>query len=160
MRRRAQPPNVPPVYDWQTTDQEEIDRRKLRAEEGRYRVENLEPHHAVHASFRVSGRESAYVVEVRDASKREAVCECVDFRVNGLGTCKHAEAVWLHLYRRQKAALRAAFKAGSDRWDVVPDRTAFGLTAEVTLGKPSEAERSSGGDILENRGQRGATDPA
>jgi superfamily II DNA or RNA helicase len=46
----------------------------------------------------------------------------VDFRVNGLGTCKHIEAVWLHLERRARGAFRNAQRQGADRIEIVPDR--------------------------------------
>ena len=46
---------------------------------------------------------------------------CVDFRINGLGTCKHTEAVLLHLERRFKRLFQAAAKRASTRVDLVPD---------------------------------------
>ncbi len=40
-----------------------------------------------------SASERRYEVEVRDSAHRVNTCTCADFRVNGLGTCKHVEAV-------------------------------------------------------------------
>src|SRR5207248_5097158 len=48
-------------------------------------------------------------------------CECVDFRINGLGTCKHVEAVLLHLQGRFKRLFEAAAKNGTSRLDLTPD---------------------------------------
>ena len=48
-------------------------------------------------------------------------CECVDFRINGLGTCKHVEAVLLQLECRFRRRFRLAARLGSDRIDLVPD---------------------------------------
>src|SRR5208282_1540310 len=48
-------------------------------------------------------------------------CECVDFRSNGLGTCKHVEAVLMHLEGRFKRLFRAAAGNGSGRLDGLPE---------------------------------------
>ena len=45
----------------------------------------------------------------------------MDFRINGLGTCKHVEAVLLHLQARFKRLFRAAEANGTPRLDVLPD---------------------------------------
>ncbi len=114
--------SAPAAHDWRTTDQDEVVRRQIRAKEGRFRIVNTDPRHAIHSTFHVhSGEDRRYSVELRDATQREAVCSCVDFRVNGLGTCKHFEAVWLYLERRERSALRAAREQGSDRFEVMPD---------------------------------------
>jgi superfamily II DNA or RNA helicase len=62
-----------------------------------------------------------YSVEVRDLEGRQLACDCVDFRINGLGTCKHVEAVLLHLEARFRRLFAAAFREGSSRIDVAPD---------------------------------------
>ena len=63
-------------------------------------------------------------VEVRDLRGRQFHCDCVDFRINGLGTCKHVEAVLLQLERRFKKLFQAAARQGTNRVDIVPDRVA------------------------------------
>jgi len=93
MRRRnaKKPQKVPAVHDWRTTDQDEIARRQLRAREAGFRIVNTDPRHPVHSTFHVhSGEDRRYGVEVRNAATREVYCSCVDFRVNGLVTCKHS----------------------------------------------------------------------
>ena len=62
-----------------------------------------------------------YSVEIRELRQRHFACECVDFRINGLGTCKHVEAVLLHLEARFKRLFQGAARSGTSRLDVVPD---------------------------------------
>lgn len=114
---------VPPDHDWRSTDSEEIDRRRQRARDERMRIANLTPEHPVFSNFEVhSGSGRSYQVEIRDVSSREFACDCVDFRSNGLGTCKHVEAVLLWLQRRHRPALRQGVLTGSDRLELLVDR--------------------------------------
>jgi len=62
-----------------------------------------------------------YAVEIRDVAQRQFACECPDFRSNGLGTCKHVEAVLQLLEARHRRLFQQAVRNGSDRVDVVPD---------------------------------------
>src|SRR6266478_2320326 len=100
---KPRPNTVPPVHDWRTTDEEEIGRRRERAQSEAFAITNLDPSHPVFSQFRVqspTGR--IYSVEIRDVRERQFACDCVDFRTNGLGTCKHVEAVLLQLEARQR----------------------------------------------------------
>lgn len=55
---------------------------------------NLEPAHPVFSNFRVkSDSGMVYQAELRGLRERMFSCSCADFRKNGLGTCKHVEAV-------------------------------------------------------------------
>ena len=122
---------LPPVTDWRTTDEHEMLKRRLRAREDKARIVNLTPTHPVFSNFAVHSPSGlTYHVEIRDLAARHFACTCTDFRINGLGTCKHVEAVLLHLARREKPALRAARATGSDRIDLVPDSTADTLRIE------------------------------
>src|SRR5262249_31246846 len=56
--------------------------------------------------------------------QRQFACDCVDFRINGLGTCKHVEAVLWHLEGRFNRLFKAAAQNGAGRLDVVPDPVA------------------------------------
>lgn len=49
--------------------------------------------------------DKAYEVQIRSRDKRENVCECPDFEINLLGTCKHIEAV-LHRMKKRRTQLR------------------------------------------------------
>jgi superfamily II DNA or RNA helicase len=116
-------PALPPSDDWRTTDQDEVNRRRARALEEAPRVENKDPRHPVFSNFTVhSPSGQAYSVEIREIEPRHASCDCVDFSVNGLGTCKHVEAVMTHL--------QGIDAAGSKRIDLVPDREAGSLRVE------------------------------
>jgi len=126
-------PELPPVSNWRTTDQDEVNRRKLRAAREAMRFRNLTPAHPVFSNFSVeSASGQTYGVELRGLAPLAASCTCVDFRVNGLGTCKHVEAL-LRWLRNDAAALRQAEAEGSGRVDLVPDLATGRLMVERNL---------------------------
>src|SRR5688572_12074297 len=113
---------APGAHDWRTTDADEIAKRQLRAREEPFRILNRDPAHPIFSNFVVhSGSGLAYAIEIRDLRDRRFTCECVDFRINRLGTCKHVEAVLIHLEARFRKVYRAAREQGSDRIDVLPE---------------------------------------
>jgi superfamily II DNA or RNA helicase len=113
---------VPSIHNWRTTDEEEVNCRRLRARTEPFVIQNSDPAHPIFSNFRVkSGSGLTYSVEVRDVRQRQFACECVDFRINGLGTCKHVEAVLMHLEGRFKRLFRNAAGNGAGRLDVLPD---------------------------------------
>src|SRR5438309_2193549 len=113
---------VPSQHNWRTTDEDEINRRRARAQSEEFRIANSDPRHPIFSNFRVqSGSGLTYSVEIRELRQRQFACECVDFRINGLGTCKHVEAVLLHLEARFKRFFQTAAKNGTPRLDLVPD---------------------------------------
>lgn len=115
---------VPSLHNWRTTDVDEINRRRARAQSEEFRVWNENPEHPIFSNFKVSsGSGMTYLVEIRDIVGRQFACQCVDFQINGLATCKHVEAVLLYLEARFKKFYRRAVQTGSDRLDVVPDST-------------------------------------
>ena len=71
-----------------------------------------------------------YQVEIRDLAQRQFHSTTVDFQINGLGTCKHTEAVLLHLEARFPREFATARRRGSDRIDIVPDVAAGTLRIE------------------------------
>jgi hypothetical protein len=122
MRKNFQTIQAPSLHDWRTTDEDEINRRRLRARTESFQIFNCQPAHPIFSNFSVkSGSGLTYGVEVRDIRQRHFACDCVDFRINGLGTCKHVEAVLLYLEARFKRLFRAAAANGSGRLDVLPD---------------------------------------
>ncbi len=134
--RRSDPARLlPPVTDWRTTDADEVLKRQVRAREERPQVVNLTPAHAVFSDFEVHSRSGInYRVEIRDVVGRQFACTCTDFRINGLGTCKHVEAVLLHCSRVHRADYKAArHGVSSARIDLVPDRAAGRLRVERNL---------------------------
>jgi len=135
--------SLPPAHDWRTTDEDEINRRRLRAREGSFVIRNADGRFPVFSSFAVgSGSGLTYAVEIRDVAGRQFACACQDFRKNGLGTCKHAEAVLLHLEARFKRLFAQAVRDGSPRVDVVPDDGADTLRVERGLARLPTAVRN------------------
>ena len=113
---------IPPAHDWRTTDADEINRRRLRAQTERFVIRNLDARDLVFSRFQVgSATGMTYSVEIRDVTARQFACDCVDFSANGLGTCKHVEAVLLHLRARLKGKFKEAAERGPDRPSLVPD---------------------------------------
>lgn len=113
---------IPSGHNWRTTDTDEVNRRRVRAQSEEFRILNENPRHPVFSNFQVSsGSGMTYRVEIRDVANRHFTCECVDFCINGLGTCKHVEAVLLYLGARHKKLFQTAQRQGSSRLDVLPD---------------------------------------
>lgn len=148
--KRTRPPateagpeiSLPPAHDWRTTDEDETNRRRLRAREGSFVIRNLDARFPVFSNFSVgSGSGLTYAVEIRDVAGRQFACACQDFRKNGLGTCKHIEAVLLHLEARFKRLFARTAKEGSPRLDVVPDAAADTLRVERGLEQLPAAVR-------------------
>ena len=102
---------APRPVGWRTTDADEIALRRERAVAQRMRIEILDPSEPVFSTFRTTSPSGAsYEVEVRSLIERENSCACPDFRTNGLGTCKHVEAVIARLRRTPEG--RAALQRG------------------------------------------------
>lgn len=122
------------AHDWRTTDQDEIERRRERARDESPQIENRTPNHPIFGNFRVKSPSGfTYDVEIRDLAERHFACTCVDFRINGLATCKHVEAVLLHLEKSSPRAFASARTRGSSRVDIVPDPSAGTLRVERGL---------------------------
>jgi superfamily II DNA or RNA helicase len=125
----------PKLRGWLSTDEEEIERRRERAQVEPLTVDPLEADEPVFGTFRVASAEgSAYEVEIRSVVERDNSCGCPDYLVNGLGTCKHIEAV---LARRGR---RAHGKPASERVEVFLRRT--GERPEVRVQWPEGSEPS------------------
>ncbi len=113
---------LPPTHDWRTTDTDEINKRRQRAREEVFAITNTDPRHPIFSNFRVKSASGlTYSVEIRGLNTHQSVCDCVDFRTNGLGFCKHVEAVTLYLQARHKQLFKSARTAGSNRIEVVVD---------------------------------------
>jgi hypothetical protein len=97
-------PALLPATDWRTTDAHELAKWKLRAREERHRITNVDRAHPVFSNFEVQSPSGmTYRAEIRDVASRQFSCTCTDFRINGLGTCKHIEAILLQLARRHRS---------------------------------------------------------
>jgi hypothetical protein len=125
---------LPPPTDWRTSDEDELNKRRLRAREEKFRITNLDPEHPIFSNFEVrSPSGMTYQAEVRDVAQRQFSCTCTDFRINGLGTCKHIEGLLLHLARRHRAEFKGAQALGSYRVDLVPHPESGRLRVERHL---------------------------
>jgi superfamily II DNA or RNA helicase len=126
----------PRLRGWLSTDEEEIERRRERAQVEPLTVEALDEDEPVFGAFRVgSNQGSAYDVEIRSFVERDNSCGCPDHQVNGLGTCKHIEAVLLRLGRKAQG------QGSSPRAEVFLRRS--GERPEVRIQWPEGSERSS-----------------
>lgn len=140
VRRKAElKDSLPPVTDWRTSDTDELRKRQVRAREETFRITNQTPEHPIFGNFEIkSASGMTYCAEIRDLKTRQFSCTCTDFRTNGLGTCKHTEAILLQLTRRHRAAFKAAEIVASPRIDIVPSPDGKGLRIE------RNADRSPG----------------
>ncbi|MBM3790398.1 MAG: DEAD/DEAH box helicase, partial [Acidobacteria bacterium] len=130
-RKKKSALQVPSAHDWRTTDADEVNRRRHRAVTERFRIANLDTQYPILSNFAVKSDSGlTYQVEIRSVSQRRFSCNCVDFRINGLGTCKHVEATLLHLQARHRRLYRQAERNGGSRIDVVPDHFSGTLRIE------------------------------
>ncbi len=90
-------PENMPLEVWQT------ELRKQFAADQKFEVKNTGDH-PVFSDFEVYNPESggSYKVSIRDNKNSYDFCECPDFKINGLGTCKHIEYVMADLRRLKR----------------------------------------------------------
>jgi len=104
---------------WITSDEEEIERRRLRALEQGLTVKPLADKAAEDSIFRdymvTSPGGGQYRVEYRDRQARINSCDCPDFRISGLGTCKHIERVAVFTARKKAPPFRKRSEIFIDR---------------------------------------------
>ena len=114
---------TPQKFGWDSTDQEEIDRRRLRGGIEITAIESIEKSQPLFGTFRVtSSSGGVYEIEIRDLNGFTNSCGCADHQVNRLGTCKHIEGVLAALKKRRAAQFRQAAKHGSPRVEVFMNR--------------------------------------
>ncbi len=104
---------------WRTTDRDEIVRRVDRALTEPIEIANPNPAEPFYSTFNAVSIASGvtYKVEIRSLVSRENSCTCPDYKINGLGTCKHIEAV-LHQLQRKPNLFRKASKNGSPKAEI------------------------------------------
>ncbi len=146
---------LPPLTNWNTTDEQEINRRRLRAmEEPPLLIENIDPGHPIFSNFGVKSRSGEdYCVEIRDLKNRVFASDTIDFQINGLGTDKHIEAVLIHLEKTQSEAFAEALESGSNRVDVVPAPDGLRVERNLALVPPALLKWvSADGNIVDPEG--------
>lgn len=102
-----------------TTDIDEIERRKMRAELETFHLEDLESQYSHFGTFCVhTNQNKKYTIEIRSLHNNLNSCNCIDFRGNGLGTCKHIEYVLKTLKKKGIRAFSKATITGSERIEI------------------------------------------
>lgn len=132
----------PPLQGWHSTDEDEIERRRERAAKEPIEIRSLEPDHPVFGTFAAGASGGpVYEVEIRSLWQRANSCGCPDHRVNGLGTCKHVEAVVARLQKKLGRRFAAAAEAGGERIEIFLKTTAEAPRAAILW--PQAARRTS-----------------
>ncbi len=132
---------APKFLGWKTSDEEEIERRRWRGITDDSDFSNLEPEFGHFGTFKVaSSSGSSYFVEIRDLKGLRNSCTCKDFRVSGLGTCKHVERVLHGLRQANGRAFDKAAKSDSPRIEVylADDRDGLPAMEAPGAGVPDE----------------------
>jgi hypothetical protein len=108
---------------WHSSDDHEIELRRWRGRTEILSVKALEVDHPYFGTFRAqSASGGSYEVEIRSLSECTNSCGCIDYRVNGFGTCKHIEGTIAAMARGRAKSFRAAKATGSSRVEVFLDR--------------------------------------
>jgi hypothetical protein len=83
---------------------------------------------------------SRHEVEIRSLNELTNSCGCIDYRANGLGTCKHIEGTIEAMARGRANSFRAAKATGASRVEVFLNRRASAIDEAwlaPALRKPS-----------------------
>lgn len=130
-----------PALGWHTSDEDEIDLRRWRGNTEILDVVARDPTREFYGDFRVRSTSGAgYEVEIRSLDGFTNSCDCIDHRVNALGTCKHIEGALAALRRGRARAFRAAAAQGSPRIEIFLDRRG---EATPAIALPATAEAKS-----------------
>lgn len=129
---------------WRTSDAEEIEQRRRRAVEEAVTIQPLEARQGLFGTFRVSSESGgSYDVEIRSFTDHLNSCGCPDHRVNGLGTCKHVEAVLADL--KTDGNFEPSAREGARRVEIFLDNTA--AEPQVRVSWPRRAHQELRGLI-------------
>src|SRR3989338_8496962 len=135
-RKVENSPKIP--SGWNTTDEDEVRRRVLKAETEPMTVTNMNPENIYFSNFAVHSKGGQpYQVEIRSLSDRINSCSCPDYDVNGLGTCKHIEKVLLTLQKKKKRQYNAARLLGSHKAEIY----VHPLDQQIQIAWPQEKIR-------------------
>ncbi len=122
-KRRKAPSQKPVASGWLTTDADEIERRRWRGANESFQIDPDPREQDFFSIFDVrSETGQRYRIEIRSLVEPVNACNCPDHRINGLGTCKHIEAVLHRLQHRRKRLFREAAAGGSPFFEVFLDR--------------------------------------
>lgn len=108
---------------WFTTDDHEIERRRVRGTAQDFQIAPLAQGDGFFAAYQIDSDGSrTYRVEIRSLVEPVNSCNCPDHRISGLGTCKHIEATLNRLQYRRKRQFKQATDKGSPYIEVFLDR--------------------------------------
>jgi superfamily II DNA/RNA helicase len=131
---------TPHFVGWLSSDEDEIERRRHRGLNAQAVIQILDLADGFFGSFLLtSDSGDIYRIEIRSLTDHCNSCDCPDHSVNGLGTCKHVEAVLNHIQKRKKRLFRAAAIKGSPRLEIYLDRR----DNCIHLSCPDDSENSS-----------------
>jgi len=85
----------------------EVRKERARRELPLYRITNTRPGEILSLYQVRSSSGYTYDVEIRNPFELENRCSCPDYESNGLGTCKHIEAVLIYLEREHRDEFKA-----------------------------------------------------
>ena len=139
VRSRKKEPSRPRSIGWNTTDEDEIQRRITRAREEAFDITSADGSKDPFSEWLVTGQSGmTYRVEIRSLAEAVNSCDCKDFQVNGLGTCKHIEAV---LYKLRQEA--PADTGRNRRIEIFLDRRDLNVKVDYPSqrGRPSRARK-------------------
>lgn len=118
-------------------DNVQIERRQERALAGHYEITNLgeDPVFSTYAVHSESGR--TYEVWIRSLKEPANSCTCPDFKTNLVGTCKHVEAVLVHLAQTYQSELLREGHLSSPRPQVYLH---YGETVQIKVARPEVSD--------------------
>jgi len=122
-RRVIRKLSKPVIQGWNSSDQDEIERRRYRGAAEACRIESVVDGNHFYNNHRIRGNSGgSYEVEIRSLNETINTCSCPDHTVNRLGTCKHIEAVLLKTAKGKKRRFQSAAAAGHPNIEIFLDR--------------------------------------
>lgn len=114
-KKKVETPKKIPYYrkpDNLTLDQWQIGLRKQFGQDNEFLISNI-GQEKIYSDFQVTNNatNNSYKVAIRSADDSQNFCECLDFKTNRLGVCKHISATLQHLSKIHGS--KKAFKEGS-----------------------------------------------
>jgi superfamily II DNA or RNA helicase len=121
-----------------TDIQDQIERRRERARAEILKIAN-KGSHPVFSQFEVkSVSGSTYRIEIRSLDEMQNSCTCPDYKSNLIGTCKHIEAVLIHLEEEYGQKLKTLAEQ-RPRGSQIYLHYGMDVTVRVTLPLPDRA---------------------
>ncbi|MBU1533753.1 SWIM zinc finger domain-containing protein, partial [Myxococcota bacterium] len=129
--------------EWEVRKTQEKEKRQERGKSAPFQIENVADDHPFFSFFHVRGASHlSYDVEIHsllDDGKNS--CTCPDYRYNGLGTCKHVEAVLEHLRKASPQAFTWTCQKQPELLNAVYTRWIEGTERLCLVGAESLTEQ-------------------